>query len=1313
MGFLEAPAMNCADDLTAVDIDEAQPGSLQASSSTSSSSSLFPLIEFHLSHALNVNDAVQDPLKRVLRPLDSKDAVLTNDELVGTEHEAGAGDGGVWTAGCIETQDGDDELLIHVRFSELVRIKSILIGTGGGRLSTSPRLCRAWVNRGPSGITFDEASSATPKPAQEWELLESEGGGRGAVEYPVRIARFANCSDIDLYFANTRNEQSRLFYLGFLGESRVLKKEPGDPMTIGAENAASSMVDGAKEEKRGGTTTSARYASCTTRMPFRPILPAQQPSILSPRSPTSPHPSTSVPTLRLPTAPPVPPKPLYLSTARRIRGDEADEDGRSEGRVRGGKRGALPDRWSVVTADDDSRVSVELGGGCRTREADEKEDKRAAVSGESDADEGTIRFAKSVDAVDKSHGEGGAATTDAPAKSTLAALFDRPEEPASPTPSLPRPRSPSTTSTDSQQTEAFRTPVGTLRAGSTIKVRAKDGRQSIYFDPSSTNPFLPSSATILPDPLSDNTAPPATEVSDVDVVLPSNFPLLPIPSSTSPAIALHAFTGQAEFGELSFLRGEHLLIEIEDVGGGWSLGFVESKGEAKRGLVPRGWYAYVDGQNAPPPLDSELSYNTVQESARFRPASNTITSASSTAGETAGCGSLDVDSPEPYATRSIGRHVVVSGTEFEPTWVAAGDKIGVVEADVEVASDLSVAPEMEVEKVQVPLDDEDPMKRGHVNEVLNATADAISSPQVNAAAMLDEMAAPIRSRPPAVPAPFTQSFLFRIGLGPFFNTSPSSSTLSRFLPALGRTPIPGASILAATSASSSLAAASVSTKPRLPRLETHRASKLPDGRTLLLRWVEEGDELDEVVDYGEHGEGSVQMRGTEEAGGRAEVFVTDPKKCSPLNESPFVVYTVTTSFPTVAAEADDDATPPQTLCVERRYSHFAALHTLLVSRFLAPLIYVPPLPPKGPLAFGAARFDPALLERRRKELERWLRRCLRHPVLGESEEMKSFLATEGEKELSAHLLMSTPRPPPPLQPLFPARVFHPAFNIDLSEAEDVCDRFERHCKAVELGGGVRIVAEAVRMAREQEQAAAATLQQLAHALVQLASGSALPPTAIPSLATGEAGSINEPRTRAKSWSLQNEAGALSWKEDDEPALGVSKAVQAAGEACANIADLGDTTARTGLVDVEEQLLSVCAPFSQHAPLIELHRSLISNYRRLARLSGINPSISDQLAQCETALNITAAEMDRIRLERREDLAEAMRGWLETKISVHEQALDHLRFALDHFSPASLADLALTGPRLRSRLDTADGPLAYPPLPRACVYERNLGSSAWR
>jgi len=182
----------------------------------------------------------------------------------------------------------------------LLSSRSILIGTGGGRLPTSPRLARVWVNRS-TGISFEETSSV--KGAQEWELLENENGSRGSVEYPVRISKFANVSELDLFFvsfhdfpfsfeaepvaedllfsqANTRSEQTRLFYLGFMGESRQLKKEPGEPMTgkfcslqyrapvrltdpiiqltVGAENAAPSLLDGMKEEKRGANQTSAR-----------------------------------------------------------------------------------------------------------------------------------------------------------------------------------------------------------------------------------------------------------------------------------------------------------------------------------------------------------------------------------------------------------------------------------------------------------------------------------------------------------------------------------------------------------------------------------------------------------------------------------------------------------------------------------------------------------------------------------------------------------------------------------------------------------------------------------------------------------------------------------------------------------------------------------------------------------------------------------------------------------------------------------------------------------------------------------------------
>ncbi|GAA5928555.1 PITH domain-containing protein [Sporobolomyces koalae] len=244
--------MNCADDLTSVDLDAQNSHTLSlASASTSSSVSLYPFILQSGSYTLNAHDTSH--LQRVLRPLDSKDTVKTNEEIEGTA-QAEAGDGN-WTAGCLDSQDGDDELIVHVRFSELVRIKSILIGTGGGRLPTSPRLARVWVNRS-TGISFEE--TATVKGAQEWELLENENGSRGSVEYPVRISKFANVSELDLFFANTRSEQTRLFYLGFMGESRQLKKEPGEPMTVGAENAASSMLDGMKEEKRGASQTSAR-----------------------------------------------------------------------------------------------------------------------------------------------------------------------------------------------------------------------------------------------------------------------------------------------------------------------------------------------------------------------------------------------------------------------------------------------------------------------------------------------------------------------------------------------------------------------------------------------------------------------------------------------------------------------------------------------------------------------------------------------------------------------------------------------------------------------------------------------------------------------------------------------------------------------------------------------------------------------------------------------------------------------------------------------------------------------------------------------
>jgi len=110
--------MNCADDLTSVDLDHQNASTLAlSSSSTSTSISLYPFILQSGSYVLNAHDTQH--LQRILRPLDSKDTVKTNEEIQGTT-EGAAREGG-WIAGCLDSQDGDDELIIHVRLIPLGR----------------------------------------------------------------------------------------------------------------------------------------------------------------------------------------------------------------------------------------------------------------------------------------------------------------------------------------------------------------------------------------------------------------------------------------------------------------------------------------------------------------------------------------------------------------------------------------------------------------------------------------------------------------------------------------------------------------------------------------------------------------------------------------------------------------------------------------------------------------------------------------------------------------------------------------------------------------------------------------------------------------------------------------------------------------------------------------------------------------------------------------------------------------------------------------------------------------------------------------
>ena len=117
--------MNCQDDLTSLDLDAIGPSESLASASTGSSISLYPFIALNGSHASNIEDvqgdSAENSLARVLRPLDTKDVVLSNQEAEELENERGGAEGRVWRGGAIDSQEGDDEILVHVSAPSLGR----------------------------------------------------------------------------------------------------------------------------------------------------------------------------------------------------------------------------------------------------------------------------------------------------------------------------------------------------------------------------------------------------------------------------------------------------------------------------------------------------------------------------------------------------------------------------------------------------------------------------------------------------------------------------------------------------------------------------------------------------------------------------------------------------------------------------------------------------------------------------------------------------------------------------------------------------------------------------------------------------------------------------------------------------------------------------------------------------------------------------------------------------------------------------------------------------------------------------------------
>lgn len=145
----------------------------------------------------------------------------------------------------------DDQIVIHVPFTENVRLRSISLKLGRGELA--PRHLRIFANH-TTIVDFDDAE--VTKPQLNITLQEGEAG---VIEYPLNTPAFASIHSLSVFFSEAvGGEVTRLYYIGFRGDTRSQRKEGRSKLEIPAANAADASLTDRLQEKAGGQQTTAR-----------------------------------------------------------------------------------------------------------------------------------------------------------------------------------------------------------------------------------------------------------------------------------------------------------------------------------------------------------------------------------------------------------------------------------------------------------------------------------------------------------------------------------------------------------------------------------------------------------------------------------------------------------------------------------------------------------------------------------------------------------------------------------------------------------------------------------------------------------------------------------------------------------------------------------------------------------------------------------------------------------------------------------------------------------------------------------------------
>ncbi|EPQ26497.1 uncharacterized protein PFL1_05819 [Pseudozyma flocculosa PF-1] len=426
--------------------------------------------------------------------------------------------------------------------------------------------------------------------------------------------------------------------------------------------------------------------------------------------------------------------------------------------------------------------------------------------------------------------------------------------------------------------------------------------------------------------------------------------------------------------------------------------------------------------------------------------------------------------------------------------------------------------------------------------------------------------------------------------------------------------------------------------------------------------------------------------------------------------------------------------PGPSLTVFRRFTQFAWLYQTLTKHF--PALVIPPLPEKQ----YSGRFAAEFIETRRADLELWLGRIVRHPVLRYTEAVLFFLSCDDElewKRKAGRLLKgegweggaSGSTGNAKIKANMFARTWHPSFNFDAAEAALEGEAVDAHLRAMErtmngVGGpnvGRQGVLGAWKGLREGAVSTSACYRDLSYSMLRLITGvgvvdasgalnggdAALHGHGMGGGGGGVGGSgsgsdyahylhgppMGNLGKRSESGAT-NEHGVWCWREGCHECTNLTYVLQNTAEAMQDVADLFEHHARDTLLRQHERLKDVSRPHTAHQALLEVHRATLAKYREAtgepdpldpdsshigadgdgdgggkAATTALTAQESERIAsRCETVLNVTLAEMDRVHDERVEDLHSIGKRFLDSQIDVYEDILATLKSARAHYDP---------------------------------------------